>query len=350
MQVCIQFSCLRSYNSEDGEWVEREATVRPYWTNDNGSTWHEFYFDGMDNNTISKNSNRTIRYVATKTFYPSESYGKQISVKVVKETPKAQSGSQEDCAVLWYQTFCYDAEKSASNRLVSCTPLDEELFNKTTRVAYRVTASSSTDNIIDELHCMTQGYAKTWNGTSWSAQKTTTRNPASWILEILTNDNHKPSKIQESEIDTISLGDLYNYCENNQFYCDGIVTQPISKVDLISKILSSVNADMIINEEGKYAFVIDKEEETPVALLNAENIKSITYAKDLSRKADGSKVTFTNRDSWQVDTFYSMLDGGTYDYVNDTVDELACDFVTTHAHAYKWHNENSASDNYSLKV
>ena len=64
-----------------------------------------------------KNTNKTIRYVATKNFTASESYGKNISIKVVKETAKAQSGTQEDCCLLWYQTFQYDAEKSSSNSL-----------------------------------------------------------------------------------------------------------------------------------------------------------------------------------------------------------------------------------------
>ena len=335
IQVCIMFSCLRQYNSDAETWQERTAIVRPYWSNDGGTTWNQFYFAGTTDNTFVKNSNRNIRYVATKQFTAAESFGKSISIKVVKETPKAESGSQEDCQLLWYQTFQYDALKSSASSLVACTPLEAELYNKTTRIAYKVVANDSTQDILEELHAMSQGYARTWNGTSWSVDKSTTRNPASWLLEVLTSDIHLPSQFDTTEIDLPSLGALYEYCEDNDFYCDAILTQSEKKLDIIEKILSLCNASLIRNQEGLLEVSIDKEEENPVALLNAENIVSFSFSKSLQKKTDGTKVTYTNRNSWSVDTFYSMLDGGSYDYTSDTVDTLALDYVTEYEHAYK---------------
>jgi hypothetical protein len=335
IQVCIAFSCLRQYNSDAETWQERTAVVRPYWSNDGGATWHEFYFAGTTDNTFVKNSNKTLRYVATKTFSGAESYGKSISIKVVKETPKAESGSQEDCQLLWYQTYCYDAAQSSSTDLVACTPLNAEAFNKVTRVAYRIVASDTTQNLIDELHAMTEGYAYTWNGTGWSSTKSPTRNPASWLVEVLTSDIHLPSKFNSNELYLPSFGALYEYCESEGFYCDAILTQSEKKLDIVEKILSLCNASLIINQEGLLEVVIDKEEQNPVALLNAENIVSFSFSKSLQKQTDGTKVTFTNRESWSIDTFYSMLDGGSYDYTTDTVETLAPDYVTTYQHAYK---------------
>ena len=335
IQVCIAFSCLRQYDSSAETWQERTAVVRPYWSNDGGATWHEFYFAGTTDNTFVKNSNKTIRYVATKTFSGAESYGKSISIKVVKETPKAESGSQEDCQLLWYQTYCYDVTQSNSTDLVACTPLAAEAFNKVTRVAYRIIASNTTQNLIDELHAMTEGYAYTWNGTGWSSTKSPTRNPASWLVEVLTSDIHLPSKFNSNELYLPSFGALYEYCEREGFYCDAILTQSEKKLDIVEKILSLCNASLIINQEGLLEVVIDKEEQNPVALLNAENIVSFSFSKSLQKQTDGTKVTFTNRESWSIDTFYSMLDGGSYDYTTDTVETLAPDYVTTYQHAYK---------------
>lgn len=335
IQVCIMFSCLRQYDSSAETWQERTAIVRPYWSNDGGTTWNQFYFAGTTDNTFVKNSNRNIRFVATKQFTAAESFGKSISIKVVKETPKAESGSQEDCQLLWYQTFQYDALKSSSSSLVACTPLEAELYNKVTRIAYRVVADDNTQDILEELHAMSEGYARVWDGTSWSVNKTTTRNPASWLLEVLTSDIHLPSQIDSTEIELPSLGALYEYCEENGFYCDSILTQSEKKLDIIQKILSLCNASMIRNQEGLLEVVIDKEETNPVALLNAENIVSFSFSKSLQKKTDGTKVTYTNRNSWAVDTFYSMLDGGSYDYTSDTVDTLALDYVTEYEHAYK---------------
>lgn len=335
IQVCIAFSCLRSYDSENEVWTERTAVVRPYWSNDGGQSWNEFTFEGSTNNTFTKNSNKTIRFVATKNFTAQESYGKDILIKVVKETPKAESGTQEDCSLLWYQTFCYDAALSSANTLEPCYVVEDQLKDKITRVAYRIIANDSTENMLDELHLYSQGLARTWSNNAWSQTKTPTRNVADWILEVLTTDIHEPSKFDDDEIYLPSFGALHDYCATNEFYCDGIVSESIKKKDLIEKLLTICNSTLIINADGLLEVCIDKEETNPVALLNSENIISMTWSKSLARKLDGKKVTFTNRDSWTVDTFYSMLDGGSYDYATDQVDSLALDYVTTYNHAYK---------------
>lgn len=58
IQVCIAFSCLRQYNSDAETWQERTAVVRPYWSNDGGATWHEFYFAGTTDNTFDDQEDR----------------------------------------------------------------------------------------------------------------------------------------------------------------------------------------------------------------------------------------------------------------------------------------------------
>ena len=340
IQVCIAFNALRYYDSENETWGERTAVVRPYWSNDGGTNWHEFTFAGSDNNSFTKNANKTIRFVAEKTFSASESYGKDILIKVEKETPKMEQGSQEDCVLLWYQTFCYDAATSSASSLQACTVVEPQLKGKLTRVAYRIIANDNTENILDELHCMSYGLARTWSNNAWSQSKTATRNPAAWLLEVLTSDVHAPSKYQDSEIYLPSFGALYEYCQANSFYCDGIVDQSIKKRDIIEKILSLCNSTLIINQDGLLEVCTDKLETNPVALLNSENIISMTWSKSLGRKLDGKKITFTNRDSWTVDTFYSMLDGGSYDYTTDNVDALALEYVTTYEHAYKLAQRN----------
>lgn len=339
VEVCIQFNGLREYvydDKGDGYWTERVAEVHPYWSNDDGKTWNEFYFSGMDSNRISLNANKTIRFVATKTFSAYEAYGKTIKIKLVKTTPKKESNTNESCYLLYYNCFCYDNEKSTSQTLVPCKTVEDDLKNKTTRIGIRMIANDNSNGTLEEFHVMCNSLAKTWNNSTktWSSTKNATRNPASIILEILTSEYHKASKFRESEIDLISLGKLYKYCEDNHFYTDGILTSEQKKRDLLSTILESVGATVFINANGLLEFVIDKKENTPVALLNAENLTNITYTKDLSRKVDGIKVTYTDRNSWQTNTFYAMFDGGKKTD-NDTCSELALNYITTYEHAYK---------------
>lgn len=334
LEVCIQFNGLRSYNAEAESWKPREATVRPYWSNDDGATWHEFFFSGMNNNTINVNSKNTIRFVATKEFTAGEVYGKKILLKVVKTTPKAESNTNESCYLAYYQSYCFDAGTSSAQELKPCKVIEAEFENKITRIAVRIKANDNTNGQLDNIHAITSALAPIWDGEKWTTEKQATSNPAAEILEIMTSEAHKFSKIGRDEIDLQSLGALYDYCELNGFTCNHIITSGIKKLDIISNILNTVNASMYINADGLYSFVIDKAESLPVALLNAENIKSISYAKDFKRKPDGVKVTYTNGESWQVDTFYSMIRGGERTQ-DDITTELNLEYVTEYEHAYK---------------
>lgn len=334
VEVCIQFNGLRKY--EDGNWGERSVTITPYWTNDNGANWQKFTFD-KGSNTFTKNSNTTIRYTATKSFTYAESYGKQISIKLVRETPMMESNSNETAYLLYVNTFCYDNAKSkAAGALIPCAPLESPFMERTTRIGVRMIANDSTKDILDEFNVMTHAMARTWSKPlkTWREYKTPTRNPASWILDVLESDTHKPSKYDDAAIDMDSLGELYEYCEENEFYCDGIVTKEIKKSDLITKILSLCNADLFINSDGKLQVVIDKKEALPVALLNSQSVKSAKVAKSFERQPDGIKATFTNRDTWLMDTAYIMRDGGEKK-IDDTCTETTIEFATTYEHVYK---------------
>lgn len=332
-EICIQFTGLRQF--VDNVWVEKTVTVTPYWSNDGGSTWNAFTFD-RGNNTFSYNSDHTLRFTATQAFSYAQAYGKQISIKLVRETEKASSNSQEGCYLLYYNSFCYDNKKSSAGVLVPCSPIESPFMEKTTRIGIKIIANSNTSGMLDKFNCMCYGVARTWNKVLrvWSESKTTTRNVASWILEIMGSDTHLPSKISDSQIDPLSFGRLYEYCEENEFYCDGIVTQGIKKETLLSKLLLLCNADMYIDSDGKYSIAIDKKESTPVALLNAQSVRSVIVGKSFERKSDGLKATFTNRKSWQIDTMYVMRDGGEKG-IDDTCTETSIEFATNSDHIYK---------------
>lgn len=342
LEVCIQFNGLRIYDNDLSTWVERKATVRPYWSNDGGASWHEFYFSGMTNNTIKINSKDTIRFIATKEFTPSEVMSvnaageieyKNIMLKVVKTTPKAEMNSNEDCYLAYYQSYCYDPKKSSINNLVECLAVEDFFKNKLTRLALRV------NKLLDDIHVIASAKAPTWNGSNWSETKTATSNPAAEIYEILTSDKHNPSKLDITDFNREELGELYEYCENEGYSCNTIITNPIKKLELIGNILKTCNATLY-KKNGVYGFAIDKKEDLPVALLNAENIKNINYTKEFKRKPNGIKVTYTNGKSWAIDTFYIVIDPvkkaiRDYRTEEDILTELALEYITDYKHAYK---------------
>lgn len=343
VEICVGFNALRKYYTSDesvGCWGEKTANLQVQWSNDGGSSWQYIKFDTLawnDNikaNVVTKNSKSTIRYIATKEFTASESYGKQIKIRVRKQNAKEESNTQEDAILFYVNCFCYDVKKSSAAELVDCKTIENDLLNTTTRIGLRIVANTSTEDRLNEIHTISTGIAKTWNGEFWSIEKTATRNPASWLLEIMTSDKHKHSQFLESELYLNSFGALYEYCAENEFNVDMLITSAIKKNDLIARILEVCNSTLILNSDGLYEVVIDKKEINPIALLNAQSIKSLSYTKDLNRKPDGVKVNYTNRNAWAIDTFYAMLDGGEKD-ADDVCTELNLDYVTDYNHAYK---------------
>ena len=325
IEVCVQFNGLRKFN--DNDWREQTVTIIPEWSNDSGKTWHQFSFE--NGNTFKNNTKNVLRYTATATLTHAQCYGKQLSVRLTRTTEKAESNSQESAYCLYVNSFCYDAQKSAGGTLVPCAPLESPFMEHTTRIGVRIVANENTSDFLDQINALCYGLARTW-----SAEKTTTRNVANWILEVLESDTHIHSQFKDDEIDLASFGALYEYCEEEGFYCDGIVSRGEKKEALVSKLLTLCNALLILDTSGKLAIIIDKQEEVPVALLNAQSIKSVTVTKSFDRQPDGIKAQFTNRDAWQTDTMYVMRDGGAKGD-EDTCTELALEFATEAEHVYK---------------
>ena len=330
-QICVQFNGLRYF--EEHNWHERAVTINLFWSNDNGSSWHPFAFD-FGGNTIKRNSNRTLRFTATREFSAAESYGKDVQIKLERQNPKMESNSHESAYLMFAQSWCYDNEKSSASTLVPCAIVEKPLKEKLTLMAVRMIANDSTKDLLDEINVMSQALARTWDGSAWSVEKKPTRNPAAWLLEILTSGVHGHSKYEDAEINLASFGRLHELCEREGFYTDGIVTQGIKKRDLCSKLLTAVGADMIVGRDGKLEVAIDNAVDAPVALLNTQCIKSIKVAKSFERKADGMKLTFTDRSTWQPSARYAMLDGGSKGS-EDIVTERALEYVTDSEHVYK---------------
>lgn len=398
VELCIQFNALRQYNTSAGAWEARTVQIDPYWSNDGGQSWHLFYFEGKEPgdpvpvykeewktrewteyvpisepralhqcveidgqwyelvdrferyldrtfdhydpapyNRFTKNANYALRYKAVKEFTYEEAYGKDILIKLERPTPKRESNSDENVYLLYHNSFCFDKQKSfEAEELIPCKALETWYTEKTARIAVRLIANDSTQNQLDEINATTCAVARIWDSElqEWSEDKYQTRNPASWLLEILTSDIHEHSKYSDNEIDLLSFGALYEYCEENNFYTDAILTKTQKKKDLLSSILQTVFADMLEDSDGKLSIVIDKKEDLPVALLNAENIRSVKVAKSFERAPDGVKVNYTNSDSWAIDSVYAMFNGEARTE-ESVLTEFSIENATTYEHIYK---------------
>lgn len=339
VEVVILFDGLRWFNGAN--WSEQSATVVPYWSNNPNDTnpdWHEFTFEqnGVLSNVFRYNSKKQMRFAARKTFTAAESFGKKISVKIERTTQKAEKNSQEECFFYMLQTSCYDAQKSSSTELVPCKIIEDRERDMCTRLALRIAATPNTKDMLEEINIIAAACARTWDGTNWTEDKKPTRNSAAWILEVLTCAHHNASRYEDTELDMKSFGALYEYCEAEKFYTDGVITKSEPKKRTIQTILENVNSTLVLNADGLIEAVTDKKETNAVALLNSDNIMSISTTKDFSRKSDGKKCTFVNRNGdWQIDNVIIMRPNKKRT-PQSILTETALQYITDYEHAFKY--------------
>jgi len=341
VELIALFDGLQKY--DDG-WQNQTITLRPQWTNVNNPTendWKDFTTgfiqNGTASNTFTYNTRKQMRYVARQEFTAAQAFNKTMKVRVIRTTPKAEDSAKDSVYLLAVQTTCYDAKKSSSSQLVTAEVLEQTERDKCCRIGVRVTANVNTEGLLDAISVIESGCARTWNGSAWSAAKTPTRNLAAWVLELLTSPQHKPSQYNDAELDLPSFGAWYEYCAQQGFNADGVIVKSTKKKTILETLCKNGNGTLVYNNlTGKMEVAIDNGRDYSIALLNSENIISISTAKEFKRKTTGKKVTYINRAAdYDADNVTFMRDGGDYDPATDTLTESALEYVTDYQHAFK---------------
>ena len=342
VELIALFDGLRKY--EDDGWTEQTITLQPQWTNVNNPTendWNNFTngFNqgGAYNNTFTRNTKKQMRFIATQTFTAAQAFEKTIKIRIRRTTPKAESNAQDTVYLMGVQSTIYDAKKSSSTQLVTAAVMESDKRDQCCRIGVRIAANANTNGLLDAISVIESGCARTWNGESWTSAKTPTSNLAAWVLEVMTSPHHKPSQYDDAELDLDTFGALYEYCEEMGFKADGVVTSGTPKKNIIDALLKNANAALVYNRmTGLIEVAIDNGRDYSVALLNSENIISISTTKQFKRKTDGKKVKYINAAAgYDVDSVIFMRDGGEYDPATDTLTETALQYVTSYEHAFK---------------
>lgn len=341
VEIIVLFDGLRKY--DDG-WKEQTVTLQPQWTNANNpneSDWHDFTNgfnqNGIYSNTFKYTTKEQMRYIARQDFTAAQAFNKNMKVRIKRTTPKAENSSQESVYLLAVQTICYDAKKSTSSSLVTAQVLEPNERDKCCRIGLKIVANNNTSAQLDAISVIETACARTWNGSAWSTAKTPTSNLAAWALEILTSPHHSPSQYSDDELDLASFGAWYEYCEQQGFKADGIITRSAKKKSILETLCKNSNAALVMSSvTGKMEVAIDNGRDYSVALLNSENIMSISTSKEFKRKTTGKKVTYINAAAeYDVDSVTFMKDGEDYDPASDTLTETTLEYVTSYEHAYK---------------
>lgn len=345
VDIAITFPYGLYAMNDDGDKIETQTTITPQYSLDGGATWHSFTFNnnGTATNTFKRNvSTKELRYVAHKDFTAADYAAVQangenaIYIRVRNGGNSGDSMIHNDCYVLYYQSVCFDPDKSAGE-LVPCKIVEDRERAFCTILGLKLKATKINEDKLKKINIVTHGIARTWNGTAWSTTKTATRNPAAWVLEIETSPSHPASRRADSELDLESLGEYYEHCESNGYKFDWTITQNTKKDDVLNYIMEATGACIYYDIYGRRAIAIDRPQKNALAVYNPQNIINIQNKKTFGRRTDGLRIKYINSkgDLYQEDTYLVMREGQTLNQ-DSLIKDITVTGITTFEHIVKY--------------
>ncbi len=335
--------------NNDGDKIETQVTITPQYSLDGGASWVDFRFNnnGTQTNLFKRNiSTKELRYTAHKEFsasdYKTLKENNQSAIYIrVRSNGNKDSRIKNECYCLFYQSVCFDPNKSTDWELVPCKVIEDRERAFCTILGLKLKASKINEEKLKKINVVTQGIARTWNGTKWSEEKTETRNPAAWALEIETSDSHPASRYKDDELDLESFGEFYDYCEDKGFKFDWVITQNTKKDDTLNHIMEAAGACIYTDIFGRRAIAIDRPQENALAVYNPQNIISIQNKKTFGRRTDGLRIKYVNSkdDLYQEDTYLLMreVNGEPLELTPDSIiKDVNITGITTFEHIVKY--------------
>lgn len=352
VDIAITFPYGLYAMNNDGDKIETQVIITPQYSLDGGSSWNSFTFsnNGAATNVFRRNvSTKELRFAAHRDFTAADyntlkANGQSaIYIRIRSDGKSGDSMIHNDCYCLFYQSVCFDPDKSMSGdtytSLVPCRVVEDRERAFCTILALKLKATKINEDKLKKINVITQGVARTWDGASgaWSAEKTATRNPAAWALEVLTSPCHPASRYDDSELDLESFGEFYEWCEQQGYRFDWVITQNQKKDDILNYIMEATGACIYYDIYGRRAVAIDRPQENALAVYNPQNIISIQNKKTFGRRTDGLRIKYTTSkdDLFQEDTYLVMREGQTLNQ-DSIIRDLTVTGVTEYEHIVKY--------------
>lgn len=178
--------------------------------------------------------------------------------------------------------------------------LDESILPSVNQIAFEATAYKGLSGTIKKFNYIGEARIPVWNGTDWNTVSES-ENPAAIIRYLLTDSLANPRPISPDLIDNDSLVMLYNWCEQEGYKADGIVSEATKTMDVINEILKNCQGAMIPLLNGKHTFAIDGNEKTPKGMFNQHNSWDFTWSPTLGRQTEAIRASFTDSEDYTQD-------------------------------------------------
>lgn len=178
--------------------------------------------------------------------------------------------------------------------------LDESILPSVNQIAFEATAYKGLSGTIKKFNYIGEARIPVWNGTDWNTIAES-ENPAAIIRYLLTDSLANPRPISPDLIDNDSLVMLYNWCEQEGYKADGIVSEATKTMDVINEILKNCQGTMIPLLNGKHTFAIDGNEKTPKGMFNQHNSWDFTWSPTIGRQTEAIRASFTDSEDYTQD-------------------------------------------------
>lgn len=195
--------------------------------------------------------------------------------------------------------------------------LDESILPKVNQIAFEATAYKGLSGTLKKFNYIAEARIPVWDGTNWDTVKES-ENPAAIIRYLLTDKLVNPRAISPELIDNESLVKLYNWCEEQEYKADGIVSEATKTMDVINEILKNCQGAMIPLLNGKHTFVIDGDEKIPKGMFNQHNSWDFTWSPNVGRLTEAIRASFTDSEDYTQDevTVY-WYDGAVHEEIKE---------------------------------
>ena len=178
--------------------------------------------------------------------------------------------------------------------------LDESILPSVNQIAFEATAYKGLSGTLKKFNYIAEARIPVWNGTDWNTIQAS-ENPAAIIRYLLTDTLANPRPISPDLIDNDSLVMLYNWCDEQGYKADGIVSEATKTMDVINEILKNCQGAMIPLLNGKHTFAIDGNEKTPKGMFNQHNSWDFTWSPTLGRQTEAIRASFTDSEDYTQD-------------------------------------------------
>lgn len=238
----------------------------------------------------------TDKYREMFTITPSGSSEGRYEVRVTRTD--TQSDSSTSCDSIYLDCIKSFTKNMATN---DASPVTDPSAYRL--LAVKLKATDQLNGVIDDINAVCTLRARTWDGqgsgsTHWTVDAA--RNPASAILYLLTDSKVNPCPVDDSVIDWESFEEFFQWCDDNGFTCDTVITGEYTNRQLCEFIASSNLAELRVLCDT-ISIRIDRAQTGVVQLFTPRNAWDFEMERSFEDQPTDLVVKFNDASSGYVE-------------------------------------------------